>query len=337
MLRRTAIFSALLVAALAASGPARPAGAAGPAPMDFLRSLPAGDVIATVDVATLVNKTLPAVLAGRPESLRKLDANIAKIQTDFGIDLRQVRHVAISASPYGAERSWVAVVDGRFDAALQPAAAAAAAEKYTKLYPRYGLRTETHEGTTVYVFPRADGVASGAFAVAVLDASTALYGTPSGVRQAIDARRGKSASAASREELVAAYEQSEAGAVIRFATMLPKELLQQGQDDPFSKSLSAIQSIFGSAGVAADNGLAVRTTARTASAADAKSVLSSLTAVVDLGRTVTGNKPELAALIEHVSLATSGNDVQMNVTVPAGKLDGLFRAIDKESGQLAGR
>src|SRR5262245_51684120 len=113
MHKRLSLLSVALVAAIAASAAARPA----PSPaLELMRALPAGDVVATVDAATMFDKTLPAVLSGRPESKAKLDANLAKIRADFGIDLHQVRRIGVSASLFAGTRAeWVAVLDGAFD------------------------------------------------------------------------------------------------------------------------------------------------------------------------------------------------------------------------------
>jgi hypothetical protein len=328
MLRRTTL-AALFAVALASAATARPA----PATPALLAALPAGDAIATVDVATLVNTTLPTVLADKPESRQKLEANIASIKTDYGVDLRQVRSAAISSS-LGGRMEWVAALDGPFDALARPEAAAAAADRYVKLHPSLTVKTESREGVAIYVFSPATG-AGDATAVAILDATTALYGAPDGVRKAIDAKKGKAPNAASNATLVAAYGESDASAVVRYAAIVPAELTAGAGSDPFAKSLAAIKSIFGSAAIGADKSFNMKTTARTASADDAKSVRATLESLVAFGRQLTGNKPDLAALVDLVSVTTAGNDVLLSIAVPSDKLDPLFRTIDKESRGLA--
>lgn len=327
MARRSTFLALALVATLAGVAPARPAA---PAAEDLLRSLPAGDAVATIDVATLLSKTLPAVLASRPESQQKLDTNIARIQSDYGIDIRQVRGAALSASFAGGGMSWVAAVDGKFDGLTSPEALSRAAAQFVKTYPAYTVATETHEGTTVHVFPRTGGAARDTIAVAVLDATTALYGSPEGVRGAISARKGKGPAAASQTPLVDAWRQADPGAVVRFATILPRQLVADAGSDPFAKSLAAIRAVFGSAGVGSDNGLALKTTARTGSAEDAKSVHATLTALVGLGRQLAANQPELAVLADYVSVTTVGADVQLNAAIPADKLDPVFRVVARK-------
>lgn len=324
MARRSTLFAAVIVAALAVAAPARPAA---PSAEELLRSLPAGDAVATVDVATLLSKTLPTVLASRPASKEKLDTNIARIESSFGVDVRQIRAAALSASMAGGQTNWVAALDGKFDGLTSPEALSRAAEQFVKSYPQYTATTETYEGATIHVFPRTGGAARDTIAVAVLDATTALYGSPEGVRAAIGVRKGKGAAAASQTPLVEAWRQADPGAVIRFATILPRELVADAGGDPFAKSLAAIRSVFGSAGVGSDNGLALKTTARTGSAEDAKSVHATLTALVGLGRQLAANRPELAALVDYVSVSTAGVDVQMNVAIPPEKLDPVFRAV----------
>lgn len=314
----------VLVAALAAVAPALPQTPAA------LGSLPAGDAIVTVDMTALLTKALPAALANKPESRQKLDENIARIREDYGIDLREVRSVTVSASPYGVDPSWVALLDGKFDNLVKADGLARAAEQYAKKYPAYGVKTETHEGATIYLLAKTGASPRDTTAIAVVDAQTALFGSVAGVRGALGARKGSAPNATANAQLVEAYRQSNATAVVRFATVLPKELSAEAGSDPFMKSLAAIKFIFGSAAVGSDNGLALDTTARTGSADEARSVHATLTAVVGLGRTMAANKPELAALIDYVTVGTAGNDVRISVALPPDKLDPLFKTVAKQ-------
>jgi hypothetical protein len=341
MHKRLSLFSAALAVAVAVSGAAaRPA--ASPAP-ELLRALPDGDVVVTLDVATLLDKAIPAVLASRPESKAKLDANVAKLRADFGLDLRQVRRAALSASLFAGTRTeWVAVLDGAFDALAAPGALARALDDFAKREPRYAVRADAYEGATVYVLPEklAEGGTAERSAVAVLDAHTALYGTPEGVRRAVAARAGKAPSAAANALLVEAYEQSDAASPIRFGMTLDAVVQAQRQadpNDPFLKTLASVRYLFGSLGLAGTSGVALRVTSRASKPDDARSLLTTLKGLVDLGRSQTADKPEFAGLFDLLTVTASGNDVVLAADIPPDRLDTIFRLVDKNRGVIAER
>jgi hypothetical protein len=339
MPKRLSLFLAATALAVAASGAAaRPAVA--PAP-ELLRALPPGDIVATVDVAMLFDKAIPAVLAGRPESKAKLDANVAKLRSDFGLDLHQVRRAGISASLLaGARTEWVAVLDGAFDAIAAPGALARSLDEFAKREPRYAVRADSYEGATIYVIPEklAAGGTAERSAVAVLDARTALYGTPEGVRRAVAAHAGKTPNAAANAVLVEAYEQSNAASPVRFGMTLDAFVKAQREadpNDPFLQTLSSVRYMFGSLGLTGTGGVALRITSRASKPEDARSLLTTLQGLVDLGRSQTADKPEFAALFDLLTVTASGSDVVLAADIPPDRLDTIFRLVDKNRGVIA--
>jgi hypothetical protein len=341
MIRRT-LASAVLLAAVLFSI-AGPAAAAPPAAPDLFRSLPAGDAVVTVDGGAVLGKALPALLASRPDTAKRLEAHLARFRDDFGIDLKQARQAALSASLFdGASREWVAAVDGAFDAVAAPGALGTRLDAFVKRETRFSVRPETREGVTLYVLPEreADGRVREEQAVAVLDAKTALIGTPAAVRRAVDAHKGKAASAAASAALVEAWSQSSAASPVRFGMLvepLIKSELQRDPSNPFLKSVAGARFMFGTLGLAGDGGLALSVTTRTGTAEDARSVLATFEAFVELGKQLTADKPDLAALVDLVRLSASGNDVLLTATVPAGQLDRVIRLVDKNRPMVAAK
>jgi hypothetical protein len=339
MIRRSLVPAILLAATLFSA--ANPAAATPPAAPELFRSLPAGDAVVTVDGAAVFGKALPALLASRPDTAKRLEASLARFRDDFGIDVRQSRQVALSATFFdGTERQWVAAVDGAFDAVAAPGALAARLDAFVKRETRFSVRPETREGVTLYVLPEreADGRVREEQAVAILDARTALVGTPAAVRRAVDARKGKAPSAAASAPLVEAWSQSSASSPVRFGMLvepLNKAEIERDPNNPFLKSVAGARFMFGTVGTTADGGVALAVTTRTGTPNDAKSVLATLEAFVELGKQLTADKPDLGALVELVQLTTSGSDVLLTATVPAGKLDLIIRLVDKNRPMVA--
>ncbi len=337
--RLSLLFSLLLMAVAVPGASAR---GAAPAAPNLFGVLPQGDVVVTVDMATLFEKTIPVLLAKKPESKAKLDANVAKVRTDFGLDLRQVRQIAVSASllPDGSRMEWVAAMDGAFDALAKQGALAATLDAFAKRETRFSVRADAYEGMTIYVLPEklGDGSTVERNAAVVLDARTALYGTPAAVRRAVDAKKGKVPSAAASASLVDAYVQSDATSPVRLGMQLDtivKSLRQNDPNDPFLTTLSGVRYLFGSLGLGSDNGLALRIVSRANTAEGAKTLLSTLQSLLEIGRESFGNKPETAALLALITVTSSGSDVLVSANVPPDRLDTLFQLVDKNRTMVA--
>jgi len=307
-------------------------------PPALLAALPAGDAIVVVDVPMLLDTTIPAVLAKRPESKAKLDANVARLKADFGLDLHTVRSLALSATVFGMNADWVVAMDGAFEAVVSPDALGKTLEAYVARTPRLSLRRESYEGVTIFVLPdKASGVESSA--VAVLDAKTALYGSPTTVRRAIDVRKGKGPTAASNAVLVEALGQAPATAPVRLGVVLDAVVKAQRADDPndmFLKTLAEVRYVFGSLAATSVGGVALRISARTTKPEHAKAVKDTIDGLVALGRSSLDGKPELAALVDLLTVTVSANDVVLAADVPPEKLDNLFQLVDKNRTVIAG-
>lgn len=323
--------SLVLALALAAVSAGAPIASAGDTP-DLFRMLPPGDAIATIDVPEMLDRTLPVVLANRPESKKKLDDNIARLKSDFGLDLHTVRRLAISGSPLNAvSAEWVAVLDGPFDNIAKPGALAASLSDYAKRNPRYSVREERRESLTVYVIPEANaaGASVDKFAVAVLDPSHLAWGTPAGVRSAVDVRAGKLAGIASASPVVEAWSASAATAPVRFGLVLPPSLvneeMQRDKDNPLWKSLAGVRFFFGTLGLENGKDVAARVTARNATTQDARATAATFQALLEFGKSVT--KDETAALLDLVTIAIEGDEVTLAIVVPPAQQEPLFKQV----------
>lgn len=284
---------------------------------DILKSLPAGDGVVVIEPKALFGKVLPAALASLPEYGGKVDAAVASMKSDFGLDLANVRSVGISLFVgEDATTSWVAVMTGDFAGIATTDLLAAKLDAYAKTHPRIAVRRMTHEGSILFVLPETTG--SGAVredvAVALLDASTAAYGTPSAVRRAIDVHRGAAAAASSVAALTDALALADPAAPLRFGMPAPQGLIaaemKRDAGNPFLKTLSNVRVLFGTLATTA-NGTELRLTARATAADQTASIGSVLTAIIGLGQQATGSKPELAALFERMSVSTAASDATL--------------------------
>ena len=332
MLKR-ALASAVLLFVAAAVGPAATgaAGSAAPpsAPPDALRSLPAGDMIVTLNVDALVNKSLPGWLASDPESLKRLDDTVAKVRTETGIDLRTVQQVTMSVTmPENADTDFAALLTGSFDQARLVDALKASKGGAT-------ARTETYGGATVHVFstkvsaPGVVAVSTGDAAFTVVDPRTIIVGSLASVRASLDARAGRAPSAASNAELLALFDEATPAGVGRFAMKMPaatvKAELAKDPTNTVLQNFALVRYVFGSIDVA--SGLGVRAVARTGAAADASSLLGALNALKGIGLVAVGSQTQLADVLNRAALGAKGADVTLTLELPAASIPVLLKSL----------
>jgi hypothetical protein len=236
MLKKTALSMALFVTALSmgcsvqpGSAPTNGAATGGAAPAtgttagvgstavesgEVFNSLPPGDMLMTMDLGTAMNQ-IPTILAKMPEQQREFEAELRDFQTKTGIDPKQLKLAAFTAKfPKGtAQAEIAAIVTGSWDAARL--------RDQIKATP--GTREETHEGQAIYIKTENNQETG----IAIIDGSSMIFGSPAAmVRASIDARLKKGPAAGANAELMSAF-QSTKKAVARFATSIPREVLQQ--------------------------------------------------------------------------------------------------------------
>jgi hypothetical protein len=283
---------------------------------DILKALPAGDGVVVIEPKALFGNVLPAALAGLPEYRGKVDAAVASMKADFGLDLANLRSVGVSLF-VGADAttSWVAVMHGDFATITTSDALAAKLDAYSKSHPRISVRRTTHEGSTMFVLPETTG--SGVrenVAVALLDSSSVAYGTPSAVRLAIDVHRGATPSAASVAALTEALALADPASPLRFGMPAPQAMIaaemKRDPGNPFLKTLGNVRLLYGTFAATPD-GATMKLSARAISGDQTESIGGLLSAMISLGQQATGRKPELAALFDRMTVTTTAPDATL--------------------------
>jgi hypothetical protein len=273
--------------------------------------LPPGDVLMTVDAGTLINQTIPTMLANNPEQKAKFDQELQEMQAQYGVDPKQIKLMALTSTiPQGSEKpTFAAVLTGTFDEAKLKAALAKD--------PKTGAeaRMETHGDTQIYVKTATAGGQSEETAVAVLDASTVVMGSPAAVRGAIDARAGKAPNATSKAELLETFRSTKETGLLRFAAAIPPGAAGQGTDQ-MTQALSAARYAFGS--IDATSGLALDVTMRADTAEAAKPLYDQLAQGLEQVKPMVAQNQQLQGfktILDSTTVTQAERDVKVAVTL----------------------
>ena len=250
----------------------------------LVNMLPASDGVVTFNVKRSFNDALPKLLAGNQPLLTRVNRHIEDFQAKTGVDIRQFDDVAvgvtarqIASKQYDVDP--VVIARGQTSTATLINSAKTAVG---------GKSREERVGERImYVFEAKDAakIAPNAkalekvkeVAVAALDDKTLAFGVVDRVRATLDARTKVSS------ELIVMLEKNPAS-VATFAVKPPaglKEFLPL-ENDELGKNIDSIQYLYGAADVGADTAT-IRTTARTAQNAQAKSLFDTLDGLQALG------------------------------------------------------
>jgi len=297
-----AIMLALAISAGAGSSAARPAGQAG---AELLGVLPDGNAVLLIDVQRVTSSPLWNML-GTQEKFRSAFNKIQSELSEAGLSLSDVQTVAVSFSN-GASNPAVAV-SGRFNQSAL--LARLRADEKVK------LTSETYKGVEVFKVesvtagkPKSGDPGSFAF----LDGGTAVAGTPTSVRAAIDVKNGSRPSVAQNAKLAEGLAAT-SGAAVRFALEMNSALtakLPTGQMGDFS----SIKMIFGSLDVT--TGIDLNATLRNDTAEHAHALAAQLNGLLEMARGFLGasNDPKVAPLVTALKTVTiTGNDIDVRVT-----------------------
>jgi hypothetical protein len=331
MLRNTA-FSVALALAVVASGCSIPGLKSGPAPLgpeafasgDTFAQLPAGDMLMTMDVGTLVNTTIPSWLEKAPSQKKEFEAGMKEMQEKSGIDPKQLKNVALSLKyPQGSgDPTFAAVMTGSYDTTKL-------AESLKKSdEPGATVTTEDYSGTTIYV--RKKG--SEEVGVAILDSTAVVAGMPvAQVKATIDARAGKGTNAKSDTDLFDAFKNTNAKAVARFAAKLPKEELQKEMgSNPEAADFLKVKVVSGA--IDTSNGLLLDLIGRAGTDAEAKAIHEKLTELLDQGKQAMGQN-DMAALLDTIKITVAAADVKISMNLSQADLN---KAIEQMGGGAPG-
>ncbi|MBD0326534.1 MAG: hypothetical protein ICV68_08880 [Pyrinomonadaceae bacterium] len=303
-----------------------------------LNALPASDAVMLIDIKRLLNDVAPRLFAGDEAHLAKLNAEIDKLKTAYGLDVRSFDQLALGfrfLSPRAGvtTTNMVAVMRGSFNSGALLAAGRIAAEgKYQE---------EKYKNTSIYVFdlmtqgkaPMIMGMRVPKLAVAALDANTLVFGEPAGVRTTIDGSR-------LRGRLNAALIQMAMrtpNAFLSFGANIPASLTQ-GKDfgnPEINKNITAIRQAYGALGLTETGGLDLRAIARTERADQAKSLGETLAAFKQFGGMFVSQLPpdrsKLAqAALDSVTITTEGNETQLKLELAQAIINELMRSLQKK-------
>lgn len=300
--------------------------------------LPASDGAAVFDAKRFLDTALPTVLSANQPLLANITAKITEIETRTGIDLGSFEQVAVGLTVRSAEANnldveAVAIASGDVNVtAVIDAARAAGNGTHAE---------ETVGGKTVLIFtpklrmsPSANGSTLGPIvdrlagnlekgvAVAAIDGSTLVVGSPARVRDAIG---GRSHLAPDLSSLLAAKGTSVASFAVRnsglLATLLPYE------SDELGKKIALIRTLSGSVDVA-NGALSSTMIAKTATTKDALGLKDLIEVLRDMGvMTWSGSKNAdkqlYGRVLKTLKVESRLNSITLGLTIPQADLDRL--------------
>lgn len=296
---------------------------------DAFALLPAGDVVMTVDAGTLINTTLPKMLANSPKEKAEFEKGLTEMQEKSSIDPKQIKLVAISVTlPKGSEKpTFAGVMTGSWDTAKLTESLKK--DEKTKT----DRPTEQYEGQTIIINKNGGDEAG----IVVLDSTTLLIGSPVAMtKKAIDAKMGKGDTAAKDADLLAAYKSTKEAGTLRFAMKFPKEQLAN-QTDETSKHMAATKILFGSLDTSA--GLGLELVARTGSEAEAKPIHDDLTKLLDQGKAMMGGNEQMKSfetVLNSIVLTLNGADVKLAMSVQASTLEEVAKSFSNMGAMMGG-
>lgn len=298
-----------------------------------LNMLPPSDVVAFINLKAVLNDAMPKVLADNPAKLTEVNAEIDKIKTQTGIDVRSFENIAVgmryqhpSANVTTADT--VVIAHGTFNAgALLAVGRIAATGKY---------REEKYQGATIYIFSLNDQMnVEGLFkmkinelAVTSPDANTLVMGELPAVRATIDANK----TGHVNSDLVQLATRAP-DAVLGFSANVPQSLTSSADfgNQEITKIVNSIRQCYGAVSTTA-NGFGLLIAARTETADQARVLSDTLTALKQFGAMVIPQLPPETGKIaqnalESLKVASTGNEASLNLEVSQSDITTLMRTL----------
>jgi hypothetical protein len=314
----------LLVSATGVGGLAQGEKSGSTPELSLLARLPRADGVAVANVRRLLDEALPKMLAGNPDKLAAVNAELDKFKEKTAIDPRAMEFVAVGVR-YSYPRDGVTKVDsvaiasGSFNSgALVAAGRIAANGKY---------REETRAGKTIYIFSLTEQIKLlglldlkiHELAIAPLDAGTLAIGAPEGVREVVDLASGNHKS--NGNEVLVALAAKNPDAVIGFGSNVSPELLKNLDigNDAIAQDVSAVRQVYGSLGLTAKD-LELLLAARTTGPQQAKNLSDTISSLKQFGalfiQGLHGAKGSLArTALDNLKVTTQGNELQVRTAV----------------------
>lgn len=292
------------------------------AAQDPLMSLPASDVVMSVDIKRILTEALPRALAADQTKFSQVKAELERVKARTGIDLYAFDRIAVGThfinSGNITRGSTVAIMRGRFDAASIVATA--------RLASKGRYHEEKYNGKTVYTF-RLDeqfklfglpGFRVNDLGLTTLDANTLVIGNPVAVRAAIDASAGRGR--VSNDLILLATRNP--NALIGFGSNLSPDLKQNLNlgNDEVSKNISYIEQVYGSIGMTA-NGYDLLTIARTQNKDQAAYLRDTVSGLKGLGSIVinsrlSGERARIAqSALDNLKVTADDRELQISMAL----------------------
>lgn len=302
--------------------------------------LPPSDAVAFVNIKLLLNEVLPKVLADNPTRLAEVNAEIDKVKTQTGIDVRSFENIAAGMryqhpSPNVTTTDTVVIARGTFNAgALLAAGRMAAQGKY---------REEKYNGATIYIYSLNGQMnVHGLFnmkvsdlAVVSLDANTLVVGQPAAVRATIDAN--KTPSRVNND--LAQLAMRAPNAVIGFSANVPTSLTANADlgNAEITKIVGAIRQCYGAVSTTS-NGFGLLAAARTETPEQAQSLAETLSALKQFGGMVIPQLPPETGKIaqnalDSLKIASSGNEASLSLEVRQADITTLMHSMQSKPKQ----
>jgi hypothetical protein len=309
----------------------------------ILNMLPPSDVVGFVNVKSLLNDALPKVLADNPAKLAEVNAQIDKVKTQTGVDVRSFENIAVGVryqhpSANDTDAETVVIAHGTFNANAFIAVGRMAAQgKY---------REEKYQGATLYIFNlnsqlNVKGIYSmkiKELAVTSLNANTLALGDPEAVRATIDAN--KTPSRTNNDLLQLATR--EPSAIIGFSANVPQSLTSNVNvgNEEVTKMVNSIRQCYGAVSTTA-NGFGLLVALRTETPEQAHALSDTLAALKQFGAMVIPKLPPDTGKIaqnalDSMKIASTGNEASLNLEVSQADITTLMHTLQQKPKQDTG-
>lgn len=293
---------------------------------ELLALLPESDLIAMVDLPTILSDLLPRLDKAGVKALQPLALAVRSIATRAGVETRQLGWGAIGLSLQSFEATGILLVKG-FDPDLK------VVEDLLRQY-KLEYKATQHDGVTILSLTAPPALPSigpltlntAELAYASLGQGIVAIGDLSRVRKAIDRRKAVSVSGPT-PALVSALREDLTPALLRFAFALTpgmrEEALNQG--DLF-RSIATVRVVQGTLRVSPDLEVDLNTLMRTSAAGEAAELEQGLKGLLNLARVLlaNGNQP-LTDILNRVRIAVRSADVALSVSLPSTFIERLGR------------
>ncbi|HXG68206.1 MAG TPA: hypothetical protein VNO70_24125 [Blastocatellia bacterium] len=324
----TAIFLALLMLCPAfgnsAAYAARPAAPATQTADALLQMLPDCDGFIAVDFAR-VSGQIQSLTAQRADLTAKLRTQLNRMASLAGVPLESASQVVLSFSASNApQRSQLVILlSGAFN---QEEILARLAQESGKTW-----KAKKYKGQRIYVDPAKSKPKNARTSIAFFDNQTVVaFGPNRDVKRVIDVRAGAQSGASQNAALMAAYQQTDASASIRFAFLVPEALRQwlataTGQA-ALLRPLAAVTQVSGTIDLN-ESGLTALVSLLTGTPDEAAAVVNLINMGLVMVKLALGDSPEaelLLAILNGVSAMQAGNVANVTVNVPAELIQRLI-------------